>query len=251
MSSAECDTEEEFRSARLSPSRKICEPTRHLAPSGALWLAPALCAARLAARRTGMAHSTDGPGIPCIPTLETERLRLRPFRKSDLDDYSALYADREVLRYLGAGSEPWDRGRSSRHLAFLLGHWQLWGAGTWAMEHKESGAFLGAVGFSAPEGWPGFELAWTLARRAWGCGYATEGARAAMGYAFTVWKRDRIVSLIAPENHASIRVAERLGERLEDHIHHLGRELLCYGLDREAYSREVAPVDAMALCATP
>jgi RimJ/RimL family protein N-acetyltransferase len=191
-----------------------------------------------------MAHSTDGP---TIPILETERLRLRSFRKSDLDDYAALNADREVLHYRSAGAEPWDRGRASRHMAFLLGHWQVWDAGTWAMEHKESGAFLGMVGFSSPEGWPGFELAWTLARRAWGHGYATEGARAAMDHAFTVWKRGRIISLIAPENRASIRVAERLGERLEDRITHLGREMLCYGLDRETYLREAAPAGAWAL----
>jgi RimJ/RimL family protein N-acetyltransferase len=186
-----------------------------------------------------MAHSTDGHGIP---TLRTKRLRLRSFCKSDLDHYAAMNADREVLRHLGAGAEPWDRGRSSRHLAFLLGHWQLWDAGTWAVEHKETGTFLGMVGFSSPEGWPGFELAWTLARRYWGKGYATEGARAAMDYAFTVWKRDRIISLIAPANHASVRVAERLGERLESRINHLGREMLCYGLDRTTYLREVAPM---------
>lgn len=179
-----------------------------------------------------MAQPSDGT---VIPTLVTERLRLRAFRKDDLDDYAALNADREVVRYLGAGSEPWDRGRSSRHLAFLLGHWQLWDAGTWAVEHKESGAFLGMVGFSSPEGWPGFELAWTLARRAWGQGYATEGARAAMDYSFTVWKKDHIISLIEPDNQASIRVAERLGERLRGRITHFGKEVLCYGLDRETY----------------
>ena len=191
-----------------------------------------------------MHRSTDGTAIPI---LETERLRLRSFRPSDLDDYAALHADPEVLRYLGgAGSEPWDRGRSSRHLAFLLGHWQLWGAGTWAVEHRESGAFLGTVGFSAPVGWPGFELGWTLVRRAWGNGYATEAARAAMDHAFTVWRKDRIISLIAPENHASIRVAERLGERLEDRREHLGREMLCYGLDRETYLCEVAPAGSGA-----
>jgi RimJ/RimL family protein N-acetyltransferase len=197
-----------------------------------------------------MTLEIDGPDTLSIPTLETERLRLRSFRKSDLDDYAALNADREVLRYLGAGSEPWDRGRSSRHMAFLVGHWKLWDAGTWAMEDKESGAFLGMVGFSSPEGWPGFELAWTLARRAWGHGYATEGARAAMDHAFTVWKRDHVISLIAPENQASIRVAERLGERLEGRILHLGREMLRYGVDRETYLSEAASSSALAMRAS-
>jgi RimJ/RimL family protein N-acetyltransferase len=194
-----------------------------------------------------MDHLTERSGIP---VLETERLWLRSFCKGDLDAYAALNADREVLRYLGAAGETWDRGRSSRHLAFLVGHWQLWDAGTWAVEHKESGAFLGLVGFSAPEGWPGFELAWKLERRAWGHGYATEGARAALAHAFIVWERDHVISLIAPENHASIRVAERLGERLEARIDHLGREMLRYGLDRETYLREMELTGGLALRAS-
>lgn len=195
-----------------------------------------------------MAHSIDGPGIPSIPTLTTERLSLRPFRKSDIEDYAALNADPEVLRYLGGGPEPWDRFRSSRHMAFLLGHWQVWGSGTWAAEHRETGAFIGMVGFSEPEGWPGCELAWTLARRAWGHGYATETARAALDYAFTVLKRERVISLIQPDNRASIRVAERLGERLQDRINHFGREMLRYGLDRETYLQEVAPAASHRPC---
>jgi len=166
------------------------------------------------------------------PVLETERLRLRPFRLSDVDDYAALYADPEVVRHLGGG-QPWDRGRSWRHLAFIKGHWQLAGTGSWVVEHRETGTFVGVIGFSEPAGWPGFELAWALARRWWGFGYATEGARAALGHAFTRWKRDRVISLISPENRRSIRVAERLGETLRGRIHHLGREMLCYGIERE------------------
>jgi RimJ/RimL family protein N-acetyltransferase len=172
-----------------------------------------------------------------IPTLVTKRLRLRAFRRSDFDNYAALNADPEVLRYLGSGPEPWDRGRVWRHLAFLMGHWPLRGVGTWAVEHRETGAFVGVIGFSEPEGWPGLELAWALARRWWGCGYATEGAQAALDHAFTVWKRDRVISLIHPENRASIRVAERLGESLQGRIDHHGREMLSYGIDRESYER--------------
>jgi RimJ/RimL family protein N-acetyltransferase len=185
-----------------------------------------------------------------IPTLETERLRLRSLRTSDFDDYAALRADPEVLRYLSGGPEPWDRDRSWRHMAFLMGHWQLGGAGMWAVEHRETGAFVGIVGFAAPEcGWPGFELAWTLARRWWGHGYATEGARAALAYAFTTLEKDRIISLIHPENRASVRVAERIGESLQGRIDHLGREMLCYGLDRDTYVRQVAPaIGGLAPC---
>ncbi|HEY3567279.1 MAG TPA: GNAT family N-acetyltransferase [Thermoanaerobaculia bacterium] len=173
-------------------------------------------------------------GWPGVPVLSTERLRLRGFHAGDLDGYAAMYADREVLRYLvGAGGEPWDRGRAWRHMAFLLGHWQLRGCGMWAVEHKETGAFLGSVGFADPEGWPGCELAWALSSRWWGHGYATEGARAALAYGFRVLGKDRIVSFIHPENRASIRVAERIGETLQGPVSHLGREMLCFAIRRE------------------
>ncbi len=178
-----------------------------------------------------------------IPTLETQRLRLRPLCNDDFEDYAELYADPEVLRYLGTGPEPWERVRSWRHMAFARGHWEFRGVGMWAVEHKETGAFMGLIGFAVPEGWPGFELAWILARRWWGNGYATEGARAALAHAFTVLEKDRVISLIHPENQASIRVAERIGEKLQGRILHCGREMLCYGLDRETYLRETAPVE--------
>jgi RimJ/RimL family protein N-acetyltransferase len=173
-----------------------------------------------------------------IPILITERLRLRSFRGSDFEDYAALNSDSEVLRHLGGGLEPWDRGRSWRHMAFLMGHWQLGGAGRWAVEEQATGAFVGMIGFA--------ELAWILARRFWGHGYATEGARAALAYAFNALERDQVISLIHPENHASVRVALKIGERLQGSIRHLGREMLSYGIDRATYLRELAPAGALA-----
>jgi hypothetical protein len=85
--------------------------------------------------------------------------------------------------------------------------------------------------------WPSFELAWALVRRWWGNGYATEGARAALTYAFTALQKDRVISLIHPENRASIRVALRIGESLEGHTDHLGRKMLCYGVARKNDAR--------------
>jgi RimJ/RimL family protein N-acetyltransferase len=61
---------------------------------------------------------------------------------------------------------------------------------------------------------------------------------------FTVLAKDHVISLIHPENRASIRVAERIGERLERRIDHGGREMLCYGLDREVYRTEIARLAA-------
>jgi len=174
-----------------------------------------------------------------IPTLETERLWLRAFRRSDIDDYAALNADPEVMRHVGG---TWDRSRSWRHLAFLIGHWPLGGAGMWALEQKETGAFVGIVGFAEPEGWPGFELAVKLARRWWGHGYATEAARAALTFAFTVLQKERVISLVRPENGASIRLVERLGERLEGRTVLAGTEYLVFGIGRAGWPSPPAPL---------
>ncbi len=176
-----------------------------------------------------------------IPTLETERLRLRPFRPSDFDDYATMCGDPEVARHLAVR---FSREQSWRHLAFLIGHWRLRGYGMWAVEQRETGAFLGRIGFADPDGWPGCELAWTLVRHGWGYGYATEGARAALAYAFTSLNKDRVISLIQPENRASIRVAERLGECLQGRTDLLGREMLCYGIDRESYAAQTGSIRA-------
>ncbi len=117
-------------------------------------------------------------------------------------------------------------------MAFLVGHWHLRGYGHWAVEEKASGQLVGRIGFLNPEGWLGFEIGWTLARECWGKGYATEGARRALEYAFIDMNRDHVISLIHPENHASIRVAERLGEKLEGQAEVFGKQVSVYGIDR-------------------
>jgi RimJ/RimL family protein N-acetyltransferase len=91
---------------------------------------------------------------------------------------------------------------------------------------------VGRLGFFEPEGWPGFELGWMLRRASWGRGYATEGAERALAHAFTEMGRQRLISLIRPDNRASIRVAERLGERLEGRTTLFGQEALVYAIDR-------------------
>ncbi|HMV99874.1 MAG TPA: GNAT family N-acetyltransferase [Acidobacteriota bacterium] len=166
-----------------------------------------------------------------IPTLTTERLLMRAFRESDLDEYAALCADPEVMRYLGEG-RPLARWEAWRQMAMIIGHWQLRGYGMWAVEEKSTGKLLGRIGCFYPEGWPGFEIGWTLGRAAWGKGFATEGARASLDFAFHTLDQNHVISLIRPDNQASIRVAERLGESLEGSVTLFGGEALIYGIHR-------------------
>ncbi len=163
--------------------------------------------------------------------IESDRLILRMFREEDLEAYAKLTANPEVMRFLGG--KTFDRLEAWRHMAFLLGHWHLRGYGLWAVEEKASGNLVGRIGFLNPAEWPGFELGWTLAREYWGRGYATEGARRALKYGFNELDRPHIISLIHPDNNSSIRVAERLGEKVEGKTQLLGHEVLLYGIDRQ------------------
>jgi RimJ/RimL family protein N-acetyltransferase len=168
---------------------------------------------------------------PLTPRLETERLLLREWRDQDLDAYAAMSQDPEVVRYLG---EPQDRAASWRGMALHAGHWALRGYGNWALERKSDGELLGRVGLWSPEGWPGLELGWQLARHAWGQGYATEAARAAIAWAWAELGVAELISLIRPENVRSARVAERLGFRplREDRLQ--GHRVTVFGIERPA-----------------
>ena len=156
------------------------------------------------------------------------------FHDRDLDAYAAICADAEVMRYLGDG-RTLGRPDAWRQMAMIVGHWTLRGFGLFALEEKATGVLVGRAGFYEPEGWPGFELGWMLRRQSWGKGYATEAARRLLAHAFTDMNRARLISLIRPANAPSIRVAERLGERLEGRTELLGQEALVYAIDRAAW----------------
>ncbi len=146
--------------------------------------------------------------------LQSERLSLRAWRPGDFDDFAALCADPEGARYVGDGT-PMNRVKAWRAMAVNMGHWQIRGYGRWIVELRDSGAFCGVVGFIDPEGWPDFELGWSIKRSYWGQGIATEAARVARNYAFTTLRRPYLIHLIDPDNLASIRVEEKIGARLD------------------------------------
>jgi RimJ/RimL family protein N-acetyltransferase len=153
--------------------------------------------------------------------ISTTRLKLRPFRDADWDDYAAMSADPEVMRHIGAGG-PVSRDDAWRSMAVMLGHWELRGYGMYAIEERATGRLVGRTGFIDPPGWPGFEIGWLLAREHWGRGYAREAAQAAMYVAFGMLGRESAISLIRPGNERSIKLVEALGatlaERLDDFL---------------------------------
>lgn len=154
---------------------------------------------------------------------------LRGWQETDFETHAAMTADADVMRYLGGVL---DRAQSWRQLALHTGHWALRGYGNWAVEHEADGVLLGRCGLWNPEGWPGLEVGWKLARHAWGQGYATEAAGAAMSWAWTVLDAERLISIIHPDNAPSIRVAERLGLRpVRDDVVN-GRPVVIFGIER-------------------
>jgi RimJ/RimL family protein N-acetyltransferase len=135
--------------------------------------------------------------MDAVPLLNTSRLRLREPTASDFNDYASLCADAEVMRYVGDRG-PLSREDAWRQLTMLVGHW-------------------------------------ALARPFWGRGYAFEAATAALRFAFDTLGWSRAISLIAPLNLRSIRLAERLGERYEQNVVVRGHELSVYAVERRQW----------------
>lgn len=145
-----------------------------------------------------------------IPRLETERLVLRAWRQADYGPFAAFYADEESARHVGGvcdGIAAW------RRMASYAGHWQLRGYGFFALEDKASGGYAGYCGLWFPEGWPEPEIGWGLMPAFRGRGYVTEAARRVRDHAYRDLGWTTLISTVDPDNHASARVAQRLGAR--------------------------------------
>jgi RimJ/RimL family protein N-acetyltransferase len=163
--------------------------------------------------------SLSGKAPPIAAPLEdvrTARLDLRRFEHGDLDELAALFAHSEVWRF------PYGRGFTRRETEEFLDHQiaerEEAGFGCWVARTTADGRIVGYVGLSVPtflpEVLPAVEVGWRLAPWAWGKGYATEGAIAALDQAFRTMGVHQVCSVPQADNPASTRVARRLGMRL-------------------------------------
>jgi RimJ/RimL family protein N-acetyltransferase len=149
--------------------------------------------------------------MTAIPELATDRLRLRAPRLEDFEPYAAFWAsDRSIPE---GGPKP--RRAAWREYAADVAAWQLRGFGAWSVEDRGTGAWLGLVGLFQPEEYAEPEIGWTVAPEAEGRGIAFEAARAARDWAFGPRGLVTLVSYVEPSNARSIRLAERLGARLD------------------------------------
>jgi RimJ/RimL family protein N-acetyltransferase len=182
----------------------------------------------------------------------TERLLLRQWRDEDWAPFAALNADREVMRHFPSTLDQEESDAFAYRNAALL---EVNGWGLWAVEVVESGEFVGFVGLNQPQWTAAFtpctEVGWRLARSAWGKGYATEAARAALAVAFGPLGLDEVVSFTTVANDRSRAVMERLGmtrDPAEDFDHpKLGpdspvRRHVLYRLAADRFERQTGAV---------
>jgi len=172
-----------------------------------------------------------------METLETERLRLRPFTLDDVDAYyQRISSDPDVMRYL-PGGKPRPRIDSQWVIGYFMRHADLHGFGVWALEDKASGTLIGHAGLEfIPNAQDEIEIAYTLAKAYWGRGLATEAARASLSYGFEALNLPEIYALAFPENAASQNIMRKLGMHYEGVTErYYGESLACYHITREAY----------------
>lgn len=153
--------------------------------------------------------------------LSTPRLSLRPWRESDLAPFAAMNADPLVMEHFPSMPA---REESDAMAERIMAKMASQGWGLWAIEVVGGEAFIGFTGLAVPtfEAWftPCTEIGWRLARGAWGRGYATEAARAALAFGFETLGLAEIVSFTAVTNKRSAAVMERLGMRRDAEFDH-------------------------------
>jgi RimJ/RimL family protein N-acetyltransferase len=143
--------------------------------------------------------------------IETDRLVLRDWRDSDVSPWAAMNADAEVREHLGPLLTAADATASLRRFQSDL---DRNGFGFWAVEIRACGEFVGFTGLDrVDDGLPftGVEVGWRLARSAWGHGYGTEAATAAMQYGFVTVGLPEILAITTVTNRRSQALMRRLG----------------------------------------
>ena len=148
--------------------------------------------------------------------LETERLVLRDKRADDLGFIASLFADPDVMRFVGDGATYAREEVEARFFRVLAienepGH-ERWDAFK-IVERKEDGAPVGQAGLLRCDidGAADVEVGWWLAPWAWGRGYATEAAAALRDFAFAELRLEHLSVVLFPENVKSVAVAQRIG----------------------------------------
>ncbi len=163
--------------------------------------------------------------------IETDRLTLRRFELSDLDEFASIMANAEVMHFSRSG--PWTREQTEQFLKQCQIDYSeaRWGYGRLAVVQKSDNRMIGFAGlarFDEIDGCPEVEIGYRLHPDYWGRGFATEAAAASRDHGFRDLGMTRLISLIEPENAASVRVAEKIGMTCEKEIRKWDLDLRVY-----------------------
>jgi ribosomal-protein-alanine N-acetyltransferase len=174
-----------------------------------------------------------------VDAVETARLLLRVPADADAEALMGILWDPEVVaqKKVTLTKPPGGLDQAVKNTRGMIRQWQLRGYGQWCVVEKATGEVMGCVGFYHPQRpWPGVDLGWVLHRSRRGQGFAAEAATAALDWLWTYTAVDSVVSLIAPQDLRSIRIATKIGERFDradvDPVH--GEAVHIYRIDRPA-----------------
>jgi len=175
--------------------------------------------------------------------FESERLRFRRWSEADKLPFAQMNADDEVMKYF---PNKLTRAASDAFIGRIEKHFEEFGYGLWAVEVKETGVFIGYIGFYQAtfeaDFTPCIEIGWRLSRESWNEGYATEGAKACLDYGFKELKFSEVYSFTSVINIKSINVMKKIGLEKVGEFNHprleQGNPLrahVVYKLEKEKY----------------
>jgi len=177
--------------------------------------------------------------------IETDRLILRTWLNSDLQTMLVINQDPKVMEYF-PGLQ--DLKTTKNFITKVNNHFDKYGYSLYACVRKDSNEFIGFIGLLIADFEAHFtpvtEIGWRLSSKHWGQGFATEGSKAVLDYAFRELEIPEIVSFTAKDNSKSIRVMQKIGlhHNAEDNFDHpklddaspLKRHVL-YRISRDKY----------------
>ena len=175
--------------------------------------------------------------------VTTERLSLRPLLPADAEDYAAMRFHPEVTKWLPPAPGKVQEGDfvTAAHATIerFAVSWQERRYAPWGVFRE--GRLIGHAGLNFIEQFDGVEVLWALHPDAWGQGYATEAARAALAYGFETLELDRIFAITLEENRASQSVMERIGLTYRKRVDYKGfTGLVWYEVDRATYAERIS-----------
>lgn len=166
--------------------------------------------------------------------LETPHLTLRRFTEADLDRLHALDSDPVVMRYV---IPPRTFEQTQAYLRSILDDYEkMPQTGRWVVSEKNGPDFVGVVVLKKLEGTDEDEIGYRFFQEFWGKGYATEGMRALIDYAFGVLGLPRVVAVAHPDNGASWRVMEKCGMHFGRLAHFYNTEVKYYVLENPVFT---------------